>query len=243
MASPQPDKHTRISNELLEAIYRYPFTSNELRFVLFLLRMTYGYHRKVINLRTNEIAKGTGINKVNINRVVNSLLLSSIITRNQVDYKHGATYGIQKDYDKWKLRKKKLKRVIKLITKSNQVDNSGSITPSSIKEKRKENNSTRKKSNNRLPTLSTLKTSFPWLNIDLWNEFRAMRIKIKKPMTPYAEKLRIGDLKKLIEKGYTQEQIVNKSISSGWQDFYEPKDKPIKNSKITHAGDMSIYDN
>jgi phage replication O-like protein O len=142
MASPQPDKHTRLSNELLEAIYRYPFTSNELRVFLFIVRLTYGYQRKVVNLRTKDFAIGTGINKSNIKRTLSSLLSSSCILCYQVDYKIGTTYGIQKDYDRWKPRIKKPKSVIKLITKSYQVDNSEQITPFIVKEKRKRKNFT-----------------------------------------------------------------------------------------------------
>lgn len=48
-ASPQTGKghgHTEISNELLEAIYAYPFTSVQFRVVLFIIRDSYGWKRK-----------------------------------------------------------------------------------------------------------------------------------------------------------------------------------------------------
>lgn len=125
MASPQvEDGYTKIANELLEAIMRYPFTANELRVILFILRKSYGWREKVINLRISEIAFGTGIPKQNINRILKSLMCSSCLLCNQVDYKVGISVGIQKDYDRWYKRTKKCKKVIKLITKSNQVETS-----------------------------------------------------------------------------------------------------------------------
>lgn len=75
-----------------------------------------------------------------------------------------------------------------------------------------------------------------WLDLGLWKEFKKMRIRIKKPMTEHAELLRIADLKKLVDKGYSQDEIINKSIACSWQDFYEPKDEGEKNAKFTKTG-------
>lgn len=73
-----------------------------------------------------------------------------------------------------------------------------------------------------------------WLDMRLWQEFKKMRTKIKKPLTLHAEKLRINDLKKIIDDGFTQEQIINRSIANCWQDFYKPK---------TNNGQKGKFDN
>jgi hypothetical protein len=62
-----------------------------------------------------------------------------------------------------------------------------------------------------------------WLDTSLWNAFKEMRIKIKKPMTKYAEKLVINDLQKMIDKGIDYRISLNNSIRNSWQDVYEPK--------------------
>lgn len=58
-----------------------------------------------------------------------------------------------------------------------------------------------------------------------WNEFLAMRKKIKKPPTDYAKELLKKKLTKL-SNGNVQLaiQIMNQSIIKSWQDFY-----PLKN--------------
>lgn len=54
-ASPQVGRghgHTELSNELLEAAYRFPFTGPQLRLVLAVIRDSYGWKRKVTLART-----------------------------------------------------------------------------------------------------------------------------------------------------------------------------------------------
>ncbi len=59
-----------------------------------------------------------------------------------------------------------------------------------------------------------------WLNLELWSEFKNLRIKLKKPLTEYAEKLAVNSLKKIIDSGETQESILNRTIQNGWKGFY-----------------------
>ena len=243
MASPQPDKFTRISNELLEALIRHGLSGSEWRLVLFIIRMTYGYQRKVIKLRTSDLISGACIAKQNINRTLNGLLSSNILLSNQDEDKHGATYGLQKDYDKWRQKKKKTKKVIKLRTKSNQNEDKQQILPSSIKERKKVTNKGQKKStekeatdyckllakknNNSLIPLKDLKSKFPWLKIQIWADYREHRKSLKKyPYSPLADTKAINQLKKLIDKGYRQDDLINASIINCWRGIFEPFNKP-----------------
>ncbi|KKM27896.1 hypothetical protein LCGC14_1570140 [marine sediment metagenome] len=59
-----------------------------------------------------------------------------------------------------------------------------------------------------------------------------MRVKIKKPMTEKAEEERIKSLKVLMDQGYKQEDLVNQSIASCWQDFF-----PIKKEESQKESD------
>lgn len=72
-----------------------------------------------------------------------------------------------------------------------------------------------------------------WLNKELWNAFLEMRKKIKVPMTEYAEKLAIEKLKGFIDKGYSQEQVINPSIENNWKGLFQPKDPPANNPNET----------
>lgn len=65
-----------------------------------------------------------------------------------------------------------------------------------------------------------------WLNVDQWNEYKAMRKSIKKPLTPHAEKLAIKKLEKFKDEGQDIEEIINNSIFNSWQGLF-----PVKENK------------
>jgi hypothetical protein len=80
-------------------------------------------------------------------------------------------------------------------------------------------------------------TVYPdWLDLELWAEFKRMRTRIKKPLTPYAEKLAITQLKKQMEKGYAQADIINRTVLNSWQSFYEPKNGRKPNRQVCPQG-------
>ena len=64
-----------------------------------------------------------------------------------------------------------------------------------------------------------------WLNLQLWQEYKRHRARIKKPMTEYAEQLNINKLNKIMKQGYSQEKIMNNIIEKGWQGIYAPADR------------------
>jgi len=72
-----------------------------------------------------------------------------------------------------------------------------------------------------------------WLNLDLWKEFKKYRTQIKSPLTDHAEKLCISDLRKVMDKGHIQDDIINQTIMSGkWKSFYPVKQKFIEPGRV-----------
>jgi len=63
-----------------------------------------------------------------------------------------------------------------------------------------------------------------WIPSDTWKAFIDMRKRIKKPPTDFAMKLIVGKLEKFKEQGHDIVAILEKSITSGWQDVFEPKE-------------------
>lgn len=63
-----------------------------------------------------------------------------------------------------------------------------------------------------------------WLPLEQWEAFLAMRVKIKKPATEYAQKLLLKKLEKFHSQGVSVTEVLEQSITSGWQDLYAPKD-------------------
>ncbi len=64
----------------------------------------------------------------------------------------------------------------------------------------------------------------PWLDPSVWNDFREHRKKIRKPMTPVAEKKILGELDRLRSLGQDPATILNRSIMNGWTGVFEIKD-------------------
>ena len=97
MASPQVENgHTRIANEILEALVKRRLSPNEWRVVVFIIRKTYGWHKKIDRIAISQIALGTNIAKPNICRTIKSLRRKNLIIR--PDNRH---VGFQKDHTAW----------------------------------------------------------------------------------------------------------------------------------------------
>ena len=67
-----------------------------------------------------------------------------------------------------------------------------------------------------------------WLDMDLWKTFLNHRkhMNKNKPISIQSEKVNITELKKYVDQGYTQEEIINKTIAQGWKGFFKPKEPP-----------------
>ena len=80
MASPQLENgYTRVANELLEAISRFPFNGSQLRLLLFLIRKTYGFQKKADAISISQWQGGTGLNRRTIIRELKNLESMNVI--------------------------------------------------------------------------------------------------------------------------------------------------------------------
>lgn len=86
-----------IANEILEALAKTRLWPNETRVLLFIIRKTYGWHKKTDWIALSQIEAGTGILKPNVCQAIKSLAGRNPIVR--PDNKH---VSFQKDYSKWK---------------------------------------------------------------------------------------------------------------------------------------------
>ena len=72
-----------------------------------------------------------------------------------------------------------------------------------------------------------------WIPKETWEQFLEMRKRIKKPPTDYAIKLLIDKLSRFRSNGQDVKQVLEKSITSGWQDVFEIKGNPADNIRLT----------
>lgn len=67
---------------------------------------------------------------------------------------------------------------------------------------------------------------FPdWMPLETWEAFLAMRKRIKKPPTDYAMKLLVDKLARFKANGQNIQAVLEKSITSSWQDVFEIHEK------------------
>lgn len=62
-----------------------------------------------------------------------------------------------------------------------------------------------------------------FIGFELWSELVAHRKEIKKPFTVRAAKMQLNQLIKWHTKGHDIEEIIQTSISNGYQGLFEPK--------------------
>jgi phage replication O-like protein O len=100
--SPQLEKgHTRIANELLEAIIAYPFTASQIKVVLVVIRKTYGWRKKKSEISYGVISYLTGLNKRYVKKVVEKLVNDHVLIKEKNKIKN--ILGLNKRYLQWKL--------------------------------------------------------------------------------------------------------------------------------------------
>lgn len=76
------DGYTRISNGILEALIRIEIPANSLRFLLWVIRNSYGYRRKsTLPAGLREIGRQIGIGPASAHRTINSLIEGRYISR------------------------------------------------------------------------------------------------------------------------------------------------------------------
>jgi phage replication O-like protein O len=76
--------YTRIANNILEALAKYPSLGSEASQVLWLIiRRTYGFQQTTAEMSVSFIAKGTGLKESNVCRAITRLLSKQIIKRKE----------------------------------------------------------------------------------------------------------------------------------------------------------------
>ena len=94
------DGHTRIANELLEALIRYPFTGGKLKVVLAVIRLTYGWQAAERPIKQTTLARLTGLDPRYLQRVLTRLRHEGVLFRQRFTHPH--RYALNKHYLGWK---------------------------------------------------------------------------------------------------------------------------------------------
>ena len=112
-ASPQKENgYTPIAHSILEALSKQVISSDEWRILIVIFRKTYGWDKKEDCISLGQFSEATGIKRAHIPRIIRRLLSRNIIIRgvprsgNSVTRSGNTlniTYGLQKDFDSWRV--------------------------------------------------------------------------------------------------------------------------------------------
>lgn len=108
MANPQPDKFTRISNELMEEFSKINLSSYETRVLMAILRKTYGWQKKEDWISFSQFRELTNLLDPHISRSLKKLVSRKIVTHT------GKLFGLNKDYEQWQ----KLPKLVSGVTQT-----------------------------------------------------------------------------------------------------------------------------
>ena len=223
---------------------KFHLSPNQWQVLLFIIRKTYGYQKKVDHIANSQICLGTGLCKAVVCRVIKDLGEMNIIIRD------GKNTGFQKDWEMWK-------KLAIPSTKVSSLANSEKLAESSTLGSKLAEQSTNeklaipsmelaiqstgvdqtanKKLTKLLPTKERKETITKetiqkkeyvlpdWLNRESWNAFIEMRRRIKKPLTDYGCQVAIKKLQKLKDAGQDPNAILDNSIMNSWQGIWPEK--------------------
>lgn len=98
----QPDKNwTKVHNSILELLASTNFTARELRCLLFLLRMTYGYGCKEHAISLTEWEQGTNMRRGHISQTLQALTERKIILKTETGPRSKPVWAFNKYFEQW----------------------------------------------------------------------------------------------------------------------------------------------
>jgi hypothetical protein len=112
---------------------------------------------------------------------------------------------------------------------SNATSNASSVTKA-LPEKRIEEKSIKE---NKEVATSVAFVLPDWIEKETWDAFVEMRKRIGKAPTEYAKKLLVAKLERFKANGQDIKAVLEKSITSSWQDVFEIKGNPADNIRLT----------
>ena len=117
--------------------------------------------------------------------------------------------------------------------RNNDESNANSNAPSVIKaspEKRREEKSIKENKDDATSVAFVLPD---WIEKETWDAFVQMRKRIGKPPTDYAKKLIVAKLERFKANNQDIKAVLEKSITSSWQDVFEIKGNPADIVRLT----------
>jgi phage replication O-like protein O len=207
------DGHTKIANELLDAIIQADFSKRQLKILLFIMRKTYGWNKPEDDIARSQMVDATNMHNPHITKTIQELLELNVIIVSQGN--HAKRYRINKYYDTWRMTETVI--VTKTVIKPKLVIVTETVTESY------------QNSNNPLPKQSPQKTTPKDNTKDIAAKVKTSAISLK----AYLEKCKLENRKALpddciVFKSASKLNIADEWLHLCWLKF---KDEHLTNQK------------
>jgi len=159
MANPQKENgFTPIANEILELLVNTALLGAEFQILLFIIRKTYGYHKKKDRISLTQFEKNTGLSRPTVVKTLKNLVSRGMIIKIILPNEN-VEYSFEKDHEKWVVN-------TALLVKHNDEGSKARLTETSkhgLTHKRKKDN-TKDNSETSSPDVPLLIKAFESLN-------------------------------------------------------------------------------
>jgi phage replication O-like protein O len=109
MSTPQLENgYTKIATEIMEALIKYRIPGEQMQCLLFIIRKTYGWHKKEDEISLSQFMEATGLIKPSVCRAINNLKLKNVIFVSKKANRTHPTYSFNKKHTEWKALAKKI---------------------------------------------------------------------------------------------------------------------------------------
>lgn len=165
------DGYTRIANELLEAFYSSNFTERQFKIVMFVMRKTYGFNKKLDYITNTQIADAIGVHHTHVCKSKIDLIDRNILILD------GKKIGINKNLSDWVLAKStNISQISKGLVKSANTTLAKSTNAYYPNQLNTKDNITKEKKDNKKTMTSTDKVGNPKkISIDFNGVMQAYR--------------------------------------------------------------------
>ncbi|MBD0381234.1 replication protein [Paenibacillus sedimenti] len=127
MANPQPDRYTKIANELLEQVPKFKFNGTQLRIILVVWRYTYGFRRKSHEFSLNFLAEATDAGRGQVDRELTALIERNVLKVISGNPGKPRVLQFNKNYEEWDNDRCPLKRG-QLIEETGVLENEDAVS-------------------------------------------------------------------------------------------------------------------
>ncbi|SFE42594.1 phage replication protein O [Paenibacillus algorifonticola] len=107
MAAPQKENgFTAVANEILDEICQYKFNGSQLRIIMKVWRLTYGYSRKDHEFARTFLQEVTGLSESTVKTEVTALIKNKVLIVTQKETStDGRKLAFNKNYEEWTIQK------------------------------------------------------------------------------------------------------------------------------------------